>query len=183
MERRKQLRKYIQRAKTSLSLEKITPIAQYGLFFALLASASLVLVSRFFVWPYYRQTAIAVFVIGILATIAFMWWKLAKEREAMHALDSYFSHNELVTALSFKNDDDPLVQSLLGKAVQKAEDAFIQFKARKKNWLRPTALIGFFATTIVLALLYMFPAATQIEAVEIEKKKQLWKMSKKKWLS
>ena len=58
MGRRKQLRKYIQRAKTSLSLEKITPIAQYGLFFALLASASLVLISRLFVWPYYRQTAI-----------------------------------------------------------------------------------------------------------------------------
>lgn len=171
MERRKQLRKYIQRAKISLSIEKITPIVQYGLFFALLASASLVVVSRFFVWPYYRQTAIAVFVIGILATIAFMWWKRAKEQETMHALDSYFSHNELVTALSFKDDEDPLVQSLLEKAVQKAEDAFMQFKARKKNWLRPAALIGFFATTVVLAVLYMFPAATQIEAIEVEKEK------------
>ena len=171
MERRRQLRKYIQRAKTSLTLEKITPIAQYGLFFALLASASLVLVSRLFVWPYYRQTAIAVFVIGILATFAFMWWKRTKEREALHALDSYFAHNELVTALSLKNDDDPLVQSLLGKAVQKAEDAFMQFKARKKNWLRPAALIGLFATTVVLAMLYMFPAATQIEAIEVEKEK------------
>lgn len=171
MERRKQLRKYIQRAKTSLTLEKITAIAQYGLFFALLASASLVLVSRLFVWPYYRQTAIAVFVIGILLTIAFMWWKRTKEQEAMHALDSYFSHNELVTALSFKDDEDPLVQSLLGKAVQKAEDAFMQFKARKKNWLRPAALIGLFATTVVLAVLYMFPAATQIEAIEVEKEK------------
>lgn len=171
MERRKQLRKYIQRAKTSLSFEKITPIAQYGLFFALLASASLVLVSRLFVWPYYRQTAIAVFVIGLLATIIFMWWKRVKEQEAMHALDSYFSHNELVTALSFKNDEDPLVQSLLGKAVQKADDAFAQFKTRKKNWLRPTALIGFFTTIVVLAVLYMFPAATQIEAIEVEKEK------------
>lgn len=171
MERRKQLRKYIQRAKTSLSLEKITLNAQYGLFFALLASASLVLVSRLFVWPYYRQIAIAVFVIGILTTIAVMWWKRATEREAMHALDSYFTHNELVTALSFKDDEDPLVQSLLGKAVKKAEEAFMQFKARKKNLLRPTALIGLFATTVVLAVLYMFPAATQIEAIDVEKEK------------
>ncbi|MEG0258818.1 MAG: hypothetical protein RR595_10075 [Lysinibacillus sp.] len=171
MELRKQLRKYIQRAKTSLSLEKIIPIGQYGIFSALLASALLVLVSRLFVWPYYRQTAMAVFVIGILATVAFMWWKRAKEQEAMHALDRYFSHNELVTALSFKDDENPLVQSLLGKAVQKAEDAFMQFKARKKNWLRPTALIGLFATTIVLSMLYMFPAATQIEAIEVEKEK------------
>ncbi|XRD25765.1 hypothetical protein AABM34_04205 [Lysinibacillus fusiformis] len=50
MERRKQLRKYIQRAKSSLTFEKSIPIAQYGLFLALLSSASLVLISRLFVW-------------------------------------------------------------------------------------------------------------------------------------
>ncbi len=64
MERRKQLRKYIQRAKTSLTVERSIPIAQYGLFFALLSSASLVLVSRLFVWPFYRQTALIVFFCG-----------------------------------------------------------------------------------------------------------------------
>jgi len=110
MERRKQLRKYIQRAKSSLTLEKSIPIAQYGLFLALLSSASLILISRLFVWPYYRQIAMVVFVTLIVATMVFIWRRRVKEKEALHTLDLYFSHNELVTALSFKDDQDPLVQ-------------------------------------------------------------------------
>ncbi|PJO44404.1 hypothetical protein CWD94_06965, partial [Lysinibacillus xylanilyticus] len=171
MERRKQLRKYIQRAKTSLTVERNIPIAQYGLFLALLSSAALFLVSRLFVWPYYRQTALATFIVVILATVLFMWWKRVKEKEALHTLDDYFSHNELVTALSFEDDKDPLVQSLLTKALENVEKAFADFKARNKNLLRPKALIGLFGTAVVLAILYMFPAASQIEAVEVEKEK------------
>ncbi|WP_068983340.1 hypothetical protein [Lysinibacillus xylanilyticus] len=171
MGRRKQLRKYIQRAKTSLTIERSIPIAQYGLFFALLSSASLVLVSRLFVWPYYRQTALVAFIAVILATVLFMWWKRVKEKEALHTLDDYFSHNELVTALSFEDDKDPLVQSLLNKAIQSVESAFANFKARQKNLLQPKALAGLFVTAVVLAILYMFPAATQIEAIEVEKEK------------
>ncbi|MDM5246696.1 MULTISPECIES: hypothetical protein [unclassified Lysinibacillus] len=171
MEHRKQLRKYIQRAKTSLTVERSIPIAQYGLFLALLSSASLFLVSRLFVWPYYRETAFAVFLVVILATVLFMWWKRVKEKEALHTLDDYFSHNELVTALSFEDDKDPLVQSLVNKAMQSVENAFASFKARKKNLFRPKALVGLFVTAVGLAILYMFPAATQIEAIEVEKEK------------
>ncbi len=171
MERRRQLRKYIQRAKTSLTVERSIPIAQYGLFLALLSSASLFLVSRLFVWPYYRQTALATFIVVILATVLFMWWKRVKEKEALHTLDDYFSHNELVTALSFEDDKDPLVLSLLTKALENVDKAFADFKARKKSLFRPKALIGLFGTAVVLAILYMFPAATQIEAIEVEKEK------------
>ena len=171
MERRKQLRKYIQRAKTSLTVERSIPIAQYGLFFALLSSASLVLVSRLFVWPFYRQTALIVFFVVVLASGIFMWWKRAKEKEALHRLDDYFLHNELVTALSFQDDKDPLIQSLLTKAVQNAETSFTNFKARKKLLFRPKALSGIFVSTIVLAILYLFPSATQMEAIEVEQEK------------
>lgn len=171
MERRRQLRKYIQRAKKSLTVERSVPIAQYGLFLALLSSASLFLVSRLFVWPYYRQTALATFIVVILGTLLFIWWKRVKEKEALHTLDDYFSHNELVTALSFEDDKDPLVLSLLTKAIENVEKAFADFKARKKNLFRPKALIGLFGTAVVLAILYMFPAATQIEAIEVEKEK------------
>jgi hypothetical protein len=137
----------------------------------LLSSASLFLVSRLFVWPYYRQTALATFIVVILATVLFTWWKRVKEKEALHTLDDYFSHNELVTALSFEDDKDPLVLSLLTKALENVEKAFADFKARKKNLFRPKALIGLFGTVVVLAILYMFPAATQIEAIEVEKEK------------
>jgi membrane protein CcdC involved in cytochrome C biogenesis len=171
MERRQQLRKFIQRAKNSLTFERSLPIAQYGLFLALLSSALLVFVSRLFVWPYYRQIALATFIIGILVTVVLIWWRRVKEKEALHALDHYFSHNELVTALSFKDDKDPLVQSLLTKAVQKSEKAFAEFKARKKNLFRTKAFVGLFVTAVVIAVLYMFPAATQIEAIEVEKEK------------
>lgn len=132
MERRKQLRKYIQRAKTSLTVERSIPIAQYGLFLALLSSAVLFLVSRLFVWPYYRQTALAIFIVVILATVLFMWWKRIKEKEALHTLDDYFSHNELVTALSFEDDKDPLVQSLLTKASENVEKRLLILRLERK---------------------------------------------------
>lgn len=110
----------------------------------------------------------AVFVTLLIATIVYIWWRRVKEKEALHTLDHYFSHNELVTALSLKDDQDPLVQALLLKAIQNVEQAFIRFKARKKNLFRPKAFIGLFGTAVVLAILYMFPAATQIEAIEVE---------------
>ncbi|UZN00243.1 hypothetical protein OL548_10915 [Lysinibacillus sp. MHQ-1] len=116
-------------------MKKSIPIAQYGLFLALLSSASLVLISRLFVWPYYRQIALAIFVTLIIATIVYIWWRRVKEKEALHTLDHYFSHNELVTALSLKDDQDPLVQALLLKAIQNVEQAFISFKARKKKFV------------------------------------------------
>ncbi len=109
-----------------------------------------------------------------------MWWKRVSEKEALHTLDYYFSHNELVTALSFKEDEDPLVQSLLAKAVQKAEKAFSEFKVRKKALFRPPAFIGLFTTAVVLAVLYMFPATTQIEAIEVEKEKAVIEDIKKR---
>ena len=146
---------------------------------ALLSSASLVLISRLFVWPYYRQIALGVFITVIVATIAYIWWKRVKEQEALHKLDHYFSHNELVTALSFKDDQDPLVQSLLSKAMQNAEKAFADFKTRKKKLFRPKAFIGLFITTVGLAILYMFPAATQIEAIEVEKEQAVIEEMKK----
>lgn len=179
MERRKQLRKYIQRAKTSLTVERSIPIAQYGLFLALLSSAFLVILSRLFVWPYYRQVAFTIFGVVIIATMAYLWWRRIKEQEALHTLDNYFPHNELVTALSFKDDQDPLVQALVVQASQKVEKAFMDFKARKKSLFRPKAFIGLFVTTVVLAILYLFPAATQIEAIQIEKEQAVIEDMKK----
>jgi len=179
MERRKQLRKYIQRAKTSLTVERSIPIAQYGLFLALLSSAFLVILSRLFVWPYYRQVAFTIFGVVIIATMAYLWWRRIKEQEALHTLDNYFPHNELVTALSFKDDQDPLVQALVVQASQKVEKAFMDFKARKKSLFRPKAFIGLFITTVVLAVLYLFPAATQIEAIQIEKEQAVIEDMKK----
>ncbi|GLC87655.1 hypothetical protein [Lysinibacillus piscis] len=170
MEHRKQLRKYIQRAKRSLIMEKSIPILQYGLFFALLASASILLVSRLFIWPYYRQIAIAMFAVGLVLTVIMMWWKRVRDKEACHVLDSFFPHNELVTALSFAQEH-PLVQSLLLKAVQRMDMAFTSFKARKKHVFRPKACIGLFITMMVLGILYIFPATAQMEAIDVEKEK------------
>lgn len=169
MEQRKQLRSYIQRAKRSLRLEKSIPLAQYGLFFALLASASIMIISRLFVWPYYRQTAFLAFVACFIVTLIIIWWKRVREQEALFKLDSYFAHNELVTSLSFKNDKEPLVQSLLQKAIRNMEQAFAAFKQREKQLFRPKALIGVIVTVCLLAVMYMFPAKSQMEAIEVEK--------------
>lgn len=181
------LRKYIRRVQRSLFIEKSMPILQYGLFFSLLTSVVIFVLSRLFVWPYYQQTALILFAISMCLTIILIGVRRTKEHEAMLTLDSYFAHNELVTAQSLKNSSSPLVPILHERAIANVTQAYEAFQKRPKKFFYPKAILAFLVTACCLALLYMFPAKTQMAAIEVEKeraiieevKKEIAKLTKK----
>lgn len=179
MDRRKNLHHYIKKAQRSLLLEKIVPIIQYSIFFIVAVCSLILIVSRLFVFPYYRDVAFYSSITIILFTIIFIWIKRVRTKEALMKLDEYYPNNELVTSLSFKDNENPLVKSLLQKAEVASQQSFQKFKQRKKKLWRPPILISIVLTSIFLGLLLSFPSETQREAVAIEKEKEMIKELKK----
>lgn len=171
MDRRKRLMQAVVRAKRSLNGEKLFGNVQQALLFALLSGVTILLVSRLFVFPYYMHVAISLSVLVFLVVILVGWWKRVHGTEAMHALDQYFSHNELVTALTIKDNDNPLVQSLVLKAEEETEQALKTFRHRQKKLWLPKVLIGIGFSAVALGLLFVFPAATQQEAKVVEQER------------
>ena len=70
MNRRKRLGQWIRRAKRSLNIEHGLPKLQYGILIGLALSAMILVVSRLFVFPYYRNisiyTGLSVLVITVI---------------------------------------------------------------------------------------------------------------------
>lgn len=179
MDRRKALKQFVNKAKRNLNMEQMIPMLQFGLFIGLAFSAVILVLSRLFVFPYYRAVAVSVAIGVLLLTIVYIWWKRIKEREALHKLDAFYPHNELVTALSFKDDENPLVNALVTKAKKETPQAFKQFKERKKELWKPKVLIGTLLVSIAIAVLFIFPSATQQDALVYEKEQDVIKDLKK----
>lgn len=187
MDRRKSLKQFVYKAKRNLNMEQMMPMLQVGVFIGLAFSAVILVLSRLFVFPYYRTVAVSVAIGVLLLTIVYIWWKRMKERDALHRLDAFYPHNELITALSFKDDRNPLVDALLTKAEEETPHAFQQFKGRKKELWKPKVLIGSLFVSILIGVLFIFPSATQQDALVYEKeqdviqdlKKEVAKLEKK----
>ncbi|QCR30719.1 hypothetical protein [Lysinibacillus sp. SGAir0095] len=175
MDRRRSLKQFINRAKRSLNLEHSLPKLQYGILLAFFLSAAILLVSRLFVFPYYRNVAIYVGIGTIVAFVLSIWWRRVQEKEAMHHLDSFYPHNELVTALSLGDESNPLVGSILQKAVKESSAAFERFKKRDKVLWKPKVLVGIVLVLIAMGALSIFPSATQQQALVIEKEQDVLK--------
>lgn len=173
MDRRKSLNQFVNRAKRRLNIEKMVPAIQYGLLFALILCASILFVSRLFVFPYYDNVAVMTVVVVLMGTIFFIWWKRVKEKEALICLDAFYPHNELVTALSLKDKSNPLIETIVEKAETDAPKSFERFKMRKKDVWKPKILVGIMLTSIVIGVLSIFPSSTQQEALVIEKEKSI----------
>jgi len=173
MNRSPTLKKLIRPAKGSLNIELALPRLQYGILLAFLLYAGILLVSRLFVFPYYRHAAIYVGVGVLAAIIIYIWWKRVREKEALHQLDSFYPHNELVTALSLEDESNPLVNSLMQKAMKESPVAFEQFKRREKVLWKPKALIGMLIIAMLIGVLSIFPSATQQQALVIEKEQDM----------
>lgn len=173
MDRQKLLQQYIRRAQRSLNIEKMLPILQYGFLMALVCSSAILVVSRLFVFPYYRRIALILGLSTILLTLVVMLWKRVRRKEALTELDTYYPHNELVTALSFKEATNPLVLSLLQKAEEASVSAFQRFKRRKKQLWKVKALSGILVMVLFIGVLSIFPSATQQEAVTVEKEDKI----------
>lgn len=173
MNRRRYLKQFIRLAKGRLNLEQSFPALQYGILLAVFVSAAILLVSRLFVFPYYGRTAIYAGGAVLFAVAIFMWWKRIREKEALHRLDSFYPHNELVTALSLEDESNPLVSSIMEKAVKESPDAFEKFKKREKNLWKPKVLVGIVLVAIGIGTLSIFPSATQQQALVIEKEQDV----------
>ena len=172
MDRRKTLRQFVTRAKRSLNIEKYIPSLQYGILLAVVFYTAILLLSRLFVLPYYHNIALFFGVSVFLLTIVYLVVKRVKTHDALIRLDAFYPHNELVTALSLNDDMNPLVNSILQKAVLESNDSFERFKQRKKSLWRPKALISLLFFSIAIGVLYIFPSPTQQEAVTIEKENE-----------
>lgn len=149
------------------------PRLQFGILLGLSMSTVILIVSRLFVFPHYDEVAIVVGIAVLIATIFFIWWKHVREKDALHRLDAFYPHNELVTVLSFNDSENPLVNSLLEKAQKESSAAYERFKKRKKELWKARVLIGILLMAIVIGILSIFPSATQQEAHVIEKEQNV----------
>ncbi|MBM7610486.1 hypothetical protein JOD29_003768 [Lysinibacillus composti] len=179
MDRQKILKHFVRRAKRSLAIEKMLPTIQHGILCALIFSAAILLISRLFIFPYYSNVSQGVGVGTLIITAIITWLKRVKEKEALTRLDAFYPHNELVTALSFKEEQHPLVNVLLTKAEKESVTSYELFKKREKKLWKAKSLIGILVMAIVLGVLTIFPSATQQEAVVIEKEDKIIKELKK----
>ena len=173
MDRRHALKQFIRRAKRSLNMENSLPKLQYGVLLAFCLSTAILLFSRLFVFPYYWNFAIYVCMGTLIAVVLFTWWKRIRDKEAMHRLDSFYPHNELVTALSLGEESNPLVGSILQKAQKESSAAFERFKKREKVLWKPKVLMGIVVVLIIMGALSIFPSATQKQAIVIEKEQEV----------
>ena len=174
MDDKKRLWKAVSSARRSLLFEKFIVGAQKGLLYAVLSATIIYIISRLFVLPYYSRVAIG------LAILAFLWQMMRvitnrlSKKEALLTLDSYFTHNELLTALTAK-EDNTLVQSLIKKAFMQKDRALLAFKKRPKKMYQPKMLASTFGLLMLLLLLVTLPAATQQEAKVVEADRDITK--------
>lgn len=175
MDRQKRLIQYVKRAKGSLNIEKFLPTMQYGLFISLFFSLAILFVSRFFVFPYYDEIAFIVASGTIIVTFIYFLLTRIRMKDALRSLDSFYPFNELVTALSLKEENHPLVDSIMEKALKESEGAYERFKKRSKRYWQVKALIGILITSILMAILVLFPSTPQQEAQVVEKEQSIIK--------
>ncbi|MFZ0579008.1 MAG: hypothetical protein WAM41_16035, partial [Psychrobacillus psychrotolerans] len=175
----KKLIRYVQRARNSLAMEHYVRMLQAALFYGFSATALILLVSRLFVFPYYLRTSIIVGSSVFIGTYLYAFWKRPSSGEAVQKLDAYFVDNLLVSALSFLEGKSLLAKGLIDKAETNSESAFLLFKKRDKKYFKPKWIIGFVLAFAALLSLYVFPAATQLEAKDLEQEKEIVKELKK----
>lgn len=172
MDQRKRLKQAVLSAQRSLNREKYIPYFQRALLLALLASMLIIIASRLFVFPHYIEVAFSVGMAVFLVLLIIGSFKGISMQGAMHRLDAYYPHNELVTVFALGKQDNPLVKSLENKAYQATEQALQAFSERQKQLFLPKVIIGSILTAIVIAILLIFPAATQLEAKVVEQEKE-----------
>ena len=178
MDDKKRLWKAVSSVRRSLLFEKLLIGAQKGLLYAVLSATIIYIISRLFVLPYYSRVAIGAAVLAFLWQIMRVITNRLSQKEALVTLDSYFSHNELLTALTAK-EDNTLVKSLLKKAFAQKDGALLAFKKRPKKMLQPKMLASTFGLLILLLMLVALPAATQQEAKVVEADRDITKEIKK----
>lgn len=178
MDEKRHLWKAVSSARRSLVIEHLIKQLQKGLLFAVLSYTVIILASRLFVFPYYAKVAFIVSGIILFAYFIYSLLQMPKKKQALLTLDAHFDHNELVTSLTYKKENDYTV-ALLTVAKNKLPEAWHRFKSRPKH-LFDFKKIGIVVATLFLAtLLTMIPSKTQEEAKNIENDQELINEMKK----
>ncbi|MGE7922061.1 hypothetical protein ACQKND_02625 [Viridibacillus arvi] len=177
----------VKKAKTSLVLEHLFTKIQLGLLVALSVSFILMIVSRFFVFPYYSQIALIASIMIFVSWVLYILWTKPSKEHSIYALDGYFPHNQLRTVFSIDDTSTPLYQHLLKQTDDHAEIALLKFKAREKKIVHVPYILGSFFIAVAIFALTLFPATTQLAAKDAEQenkiitdmKKEVKKLEKK----
>ncbi|MGM9950342.1 MAG: hypothetical protein ACI33P_09435 [Lysinibacillus sp.] len=175
MDPKKQLWKTITQVRVRLTLEGLLRNMQKGLLYAVLSACVILVVSRLFVLPYYANVALGAAILALFAMVAKAFVNRTTKQEALHTLDAHYPYNELVTALTSEHDENPLVQSLLQRALAEKEQAFQSFKKRQKQLFLPKTNAFTAGLAALLLVLTIFPAATQQEAKVVEEERAITK--------
>ncbi|WP_391208255.1 hypothetical protein [Psychrobacillus sp. L4] len=171
--------RFVQKARLKLAIEHYIRMLQAALFVGFSSAAAILLVSRLFIFPYYIRTAVIVGVIGFVAVFLYAFWIRPSKEYALQKLDSFFPDNIFVTALSFLPEKSALAKGLLEKTELESKEAFGKFKQREKHYFQPKWILGCVLAFTVVLVLSAFPAATQLEAKDIEKEHQIVNEMKK----
>ena len=175
----KKLIRYVTRAKNSLAVEHYIRMLQAALFYGFSATAIILLVSRLFVLPYFLRTSILVGSSVFIGTFLYAFWKRQICIRGNAGRKRQFPVILLVSALAFLQEKSILAKGLIDKAEKNSENAFQLFKKRDKKYFQPKWITGFVLALAVVLFLYAFPAATQLEAKDLEKEKEIVKELKK----
>ncbi|MFF5995419.1 hypothetical protein AAGS61_11835 [Lysinibacillus sp. KU-BSD001] len=167
MEEKKRLWQAVFAARRSLLLEKLILGAQKGLLYAVLSATIVYIISRLFVLPYYSRVAIGAAVLAFLWQLMRVMTNRLTKKDALILFDAYFTHNELLTALTAK-EENGLVQTLMKQASVQKEQALQAFKKRPKKLLQPKVLATTCGLFVLLLGLIALPATTQQEAKVVE---------------
>lgn len=170
----------LKKAKTSLFLEHLFTKIQLGLLVALSVSFILMIVSRFFVFPYYSQIAFIVATVIFVSWVLYILWTKPSKEHSIYALDGYFPHNQLRAVFSVDDTSTPLFQHLLKQTDEHAETALLKFKAREKKILNVPFILGSFLIAVAIFALTLFPATTQLAAKDAEQENKIISDMKKK---
>lgn len=180
MDLKKRLWQTIARVRLHVTLEGLFRNMQRGLLYGVLFACIILLVSRLFVLPYYANAALGAGILAFVAMLAKALVDRTTKQQALHTLDAYYPYNELVTALTNEQDENPLVQALLQRAWDGKDQAFQRFKKRPKQLFLPKTMAVTASLAAFLLVLAFFPAATQQEAKTVEEERAITKDMKEK---
>ncbi|OCS87517.1 hypothetical protein [Caryophanon tenue] len=170
----KQLRAIIKKAAVHLTIERSVYDLQRWVCGVLIVMVVLLIVSRVVVWAYYQPIMIAIAL--VLLCIAVVWQVVRRVRmqQALHLLDTYYPHNELVTSMSVQQPT-ALVATLQQRAVQQKDEAYAVFTKHPKRYVHKPALVGSAICMTFMTYSMLVPASTQQQARAIEQEQAIVK--------
>lgn len=159
--RSSQIANAVQKARYSMLFEYFLKNSQQVIVYTLLLAFLILLLSRFFVLPFYQEIAMGVAVITFFIAAFYLWCKRPSKKQSLDVLDEYFPDNLLRTVYSIEDVNTPLAQELIKRTEKKTTSAISEYKKRQKNLWDFKLIISSTAIIFGIAILSLFPSASQ----------------------